>query len=281
MAQASLATIERLTDGRSATAPDDDAAMCGAVCDLIQEWHHRGRIIPKGATVRTYQQTSLKTVARCVDEYGRELRVVGAPTWLAALDNILVAADECEEAWGPHLRALPGATTWASPDILRRTARGMQVASRTGIFISYSHADADDQLRIEIEKGLKALGIKDTVTCWTDVAIECGSDWKREIESALARSKVFVCLLSTDFLASDFIRDVEIPAMVSAQSKGGRILWVLSRSCAWDKSSFASLQAAYPTKKALNQLSRSNRDVALTRICKAIQEACVLADATG
>ena len=74
--------------------------------------------------------------------------------------ELIEGADECDEAWAPQIRALPD--TWPLPDTLRGSLRVPQ-AIRNGVFISYSHADRDDQLRSEIENGLKALGVKETV----------------------------------------------------------------------------------------------------------------------
>lgn len=72
------------------------------------------------------------------------------------------------------------------------------------IFISYSHKDKEyfDRLLVHL-KVLKNLdgGFDE----WSDIKIRAGQKWKEEIAGALANSDIAILLISTDFLASDFI----------------------------------------------------------------------------
>lgn len=50
-------------------------------------------------------------------------------------------------------------------------------------------------------------------TFWTDKQINAGEDWNQAIQSAIAYARLFVLLVSPDFIASDYIRNHEWPAI--------------------------------------------------------------------
>lgn len=97
------------------------------------------------------------------------------------------------------------------------------------IFISYSHAD-------EVWKELVVthLGGVATLDAWDDRRIGAGTDWRSEIESALAAASAAVLLISADFLSSEFINDVELPALFARRARQGvRVIPLVLRPCAW------------------------------------------------
>lgn len=99
-----------------------------------------------------------------------------------------------------------------------------EAQERTKVFISYSHEDRKWLDRLNVH--LKPLRLKREV--WADDQIEPGMEWRGEIDKALADALVAVLLVSPDFLASDFVSDVELPALVeSARAGGTRILSVI------------------------------------------------------
>jgi predicted nucleotide-binding protein len=65
------------------------------------------------------------------------------------------------------------------------------------VFISYSHKD--DKFRAELETHLKPHFRAGSITGWSDRQIVPGSHWFKEIESALANSRIAVLLVSPDF----------------------------------------------------------------------------------
>jgi hypothetical protein len=52
---------------------------------------------------------------------------------------------------------------------------------------------------------------RDKAYPWDDQKMKAGDRWDNEIKAALERMHVFVCLVTTEFLTSGYIRSVELP----------------------------------------------------------------------
>ena len=55
---------------------------------------------------------------------------------------------------------------------------------------------------------------------WSDKEIKTGDNWRDEIRKALESADVIVALITADFLASDFIMDVELRSVLEKADKG-------------------------------------------------------------
>jgi WD40 repeat protein len=85
-------------------------------------------------------------------------------------------------------------------------------------FVSYSHADQVWLERLQI--WLKPYVHEGQLRIWADPYIRTGDLWRRDIAGALARSRVGVLLVSQHLAASDFIHEVELPALRDASRRG-------------------------------------------------------------
>jgi hypothetical protein len=76
------------------------------------------------------------------------------------------------------------------------------------VFISYSHKDKKwcDLFKTMSKPLERYVGL----TFWSDADIEPGRKWPEKIHAALESATVAVLLVSANFLASDFIADVEL-----------------------------------------------------------------------
>ena len=93
------------------------------------------------------------------------------------------------------------------------------------------------------------------IDLWDDSKIRPGSNWKEEIKRALARAKVVVILVSPNFLASEFIAQLEFPLLMeAAQKEGLTIFWILVSSWMYEDCGIQLYQAAHDIAKPLDQL---------------------------
>jgi len=101
------------------------------------------------------------------------------------------------------------------------------------IFIGLSHKDRDwaDRLRSHLRVVFRS---KPEVIIWDDRRIKAGDDWSSEIQKALQLANVAVLLVSADYLASDFVSNIEIPTLLQRRVQEGlRIIPLIVRPCAW------------------------------------------------
>lgn len=108
-----------------------------------------------------------------------------------------------------------------------------QVA-KTGIrvFVSYSHKD--ETWKDLVVTHLKPLVHQGDLVLWDDRKIDTGADWYPKIEEELEKADIAICLISADYLASDFINKEEIPAMKRRREEEGMLLLpLLLGPCAW------------------------------------------------
>ncbi|HEX8115620.1 MAG TPA: toll/interleukin-1 receptor domain-containing protein [Kofleriaceae bacterium] len=90
------------------------------------------------------------------------------------------------------------------------------------MFISYSHADSPWLKRVQTM--LDPLIGSDRAVVWSDERITPGTKWNAEIKTALVSAKVAVLLASDNFLASTYIKNSELPALLRAADNGRLVL---------------------------------------------------------
>jgi tetratricopeptide (TPR) repeat protein len=120
------------------------------------------------------------------------------------------------------------------------------------VFISYSHKDEIWKDRLLPHLGMLAKAGR--LTIWEDRAIDAGATWYNEIKRAMEDAEVAVCLISADYLNSDFCIKEEIPYLLERRKSDGMILIpILIRSCAWK---------AIDWLKAIQMLPRDGKSIA-------------------
>ena len=153
---------------------------------------------------------------------------------------------------------------------LQSTQRTSSSRQRSLVFVSYSHDDAKwlDQLQVHLAP-LERQGL---VSRWDDTRISVGAQWRDDIAAALGRARAAVLLLSPNFMASRFIGEVELPALLAASKQEGlKVIPVLLRPCLLGE--LANVQGANAPNKPLVDLSQGDRDRVWIKVVEAITEA--------
>lgn len=140
------------------------------------------------------------------------------------------------------------------------------------LFISYSHQDREWLQRLQV--CLKPHFSDAEVSVWDDTQIPSGSIWWDEIDRALQGATAAVLLLSSDFLASDFIMNQEWPRLKKAAAERGlRILPVPVRSSAVGETEIGEFQALLDTGQPIDHFEKADQDHLLVKVARKIRDA--------
>lgn len=139
----------------------------------------------------------------------------------------------------------------------------------TRIFISYAHKD--EELRQELKKHLAELERQKIVTTWSDEQIRPGEELDNAIQKELERADIILLLVSPDFLASTYCREVEtVKALEQRKTRGAITIPVILRPCDWQRAPFGRLKALPKDGKPVVQYP--SRDDAFLEIAKALSD---------
>ncbi|MGH7451697.1 MAG: toll/interleukin-1 receptor domain-containing protein, partial [bacterium] len=142
------------------------------------------------------------------------------------------------------------------------------------IFISYSHQD--EKFKNELVKMLAGLQRRGVIDAWQDRRIQPGEEWFKAIKQALNECDMALLLVSSDFIASRFINDEELPDLLKRREKEGMIIIpIIVRDCLWQSEPVLKDLQALPTDgKAVITFSEAtgDRDKVWTEIAQAIEK---------
>ncbi|MCP4691876.1 MAG: toll/interleukin-1 receptor domain-containing protein, partial [Desulfobacterales bacterium] len=138
------------------------------------------------------------------------------------------------------------------------------------IFISYSHKD--EVWKDRLKPHLVMLEKAGRITVWDDRKITPSGEWYPEIKDAMEKAAVAVCLISADYLASDFCVKEEIPYFLDRRKKDGMpILPVLVHPCFWEIISWVEKTQMLPRDgKSISVDYQNNWDTAFKEVAKTI-----------
>jgi hypothetical protein len=143
-------------------------------------------------------------------------------------------------------------------------------AAPISLFYSYSHKD--EALRKKLETHLSLLQDQGVISGWHDRRIVAGTEWDGAINKNLEEAGVILLLVSADFLASRYCRDVEIKKAMERHAAGtARVIPVILRSVDWHTAPFGKLQALPRDGKPV--ASWKDRDEAFTDVTRGIRDA--------
>jgi internalin A len=119
--------------------------------------------------------------------------------------------------------------------------RDAQAQTPVRAFVSYSRKDSAylPQLRAAVS----ALMRLNKLVLWTDHEIDAGEEWRPKIFQQLDEAELVLCLVSADFIASDFCYTQELAAALAAHHKSEKtVVPIRLRECAWEELPLAQIQ---------------------------------------
>jgi hypothetical protein len=110
------------------------------------------------------------------------------------------------------------------------------------VFISYAHKD--EKFKDELVEQLSGLKNNNIISDWTDRQILGGEKWDERIKQNLEDSKIILYLVSSSFMNSSYINEVEIKRSIEKHEKGEAIVIpVIIRFCDFKSLPVQGLQA--------------------------------------
>lgn len=138
---------------------------------------------------------------------------------------------------------------------------------RRTVFISYAHVDGSvwrDRTRLYLN-GLPKEHF--ALSEWTDEKICTGDAWHQTIEQAMDDAAEAILILTAGFFASDYIKKVEVPKLLSLQAQGRvTIRPVYAEPCNWQHHPQLSALQALSGDKALLGLDEADWKEALRQL---------------
>ncbi len=123
-------------------------------------------------------------------------------------------------------------------------------AQPTRIFYCYAHKD--EKFRRELQENLALLRNQGLIEDWSDRDIPPGAEWDDEIDDRLRSADVILLLVSSAFIASNYIWGKELQLAVSRHQAGqARVIPVVLRPVVWDGAPFAKFQMLPPDAKPI------------------------------
>ena len=136
------------------------------------------------------------------------------------------------------------------------------------VFISYAHED--ERYREQLGAHLGQMRNEGIISEWHDREIVAGKEWAGEIDKHIEIAQIILLLVSPDFLASEYCREIEMRRAMERHEAGeARVIPVIIRPADWNSAPFAKLQGLPKDGKPVTKWG--NRDEAWLSVAKGIR----------
>ncbi len=105
----------------------------------------------------------------------------------------------------------------------------------------------DEEWKDKLRPHLKVLEQLGEIVIWDDRKIGVGAEWFDEIKKEMQDADAAICLISANYLASDFVNKEEIPYLLERRENDGMpLIPILIHPCLWDAIPWLSAKQMYP-----------------------------------
>ena len=149
-------------------------------------------------------------------------------------------------------------------------------------FLCYAHCGGESPSRkfvTELTRHLNGIQPGHGHRAWSDQDIRAGDDWPAEIRKALDQAAYAVLFVNIELLDSEFVRQVELPALLEAAQRDGLLLLALCVSRCPLPDWLARIQFSNHEATPLGAAKKTTRDLAYTAVAERVNEH--LADSAG
>lgn len=137
-------------------------------------------------------------------------------------------------------------------------------------FISYSHHDAE--FLTALHQHLAVLRRQKLLETWTDREIDAGGVLDEEIATAMEKSNLFLLLVSSSFINSDYCYEKEFKKALEKQKAGkALIVPIIVRPCDWQIPELRQFKALPEDGKAVHSKHWHSSDEAFTEVVKGLR----------
>jgi internalin A len=139
-------------------------------------------------------------------------------------------------------------------------------AKRNLVFVSYSHKD-----KIwfdKIKTFLQPLEAFTQLNVWDDTEILPGQKWRDAIKDALSATKIAVCIVTQNFLSSEFITEDELKYFIEVTEKEHvPIFWIAASSSTVKLTPLSEIQCAHDPSLPLDMQPEAIQNATIADIC--------------
>ncbi len=140
------------------------------------------------------------------------------------------------------------------------------------ISIFFSYAREDEPLLVELKKYLQPIKRQGLISEWYDNNISAGLEWQQERATQLDSASIIALLISPDFLASDYIYNVEMQRAMQRHTEGtARVIPILLKPSHWENAPFTRLTPLPTSGQPIT--SWSDRNAAFLDVTRALSTA--------
>jgi|GEM_PF-1563759 len=137
-------------------------------------------------------------------------------------------------------------------------------------FISYSHHDAE--FLTSLHQHLAALRRQKLLEAWTDREIDAGGALDQEIATAMEKANLFLLLVSSSFINSDYCYEKEFQKALKRQKAGKAIIVpIIVRPCDWEIPELRQFKALPEDGTAVHSKHWHSPDEAFTNVVKGLR----------
>jgi hypothetical protein len=146
----------------------------------------------------------------------------------------------------------------------RRTSREQPPATKQRQIVFISYGKDDKKYVDELLDHLGRLRHEGVIAWEFNSQLESGDEHDPQIKDALARADAAIVVVSQHWFASDYVNNVESPALMEADIP---VYPLIARSCDWAEHEISKKWASTGTKP-LEQLDEAERNVVYTKLAQ-------------